>query len=66
MDDILHQQQVVIKKLGEEIISKKGFMGSSILGDGMPALILDLHQMVAEKVQDFNTKKTNSKIKEVA
>ena len=66
VDDILHQQQVVIKKLGEEIISKKGFMGSSILGDGMPALILDLHQMVAEKVQDFNTKKTNSKIKEVA
>ena len=45
VDDILHQQQVVIKKLGEEIKNQKGFMGSSILGDGRPAFILDLIEL---------------------
>jgi len=45
VDDILHQQQVVIKKLGQEISNQKGFMGSSILGDGKPAFILDLIEL---------------------
>lgn len=45
VDDILHQQQVVIKKLGVEIKNQKGFMGSSILGDGRPAFILDLIEL---------------------
>jgi two-component system chemotaxis sensor kinase CheA len=45
VDDILHQQQVVIKKLGVEIKNQKGFMGSSILGDGKPAFILDLIEL---------------------
>jgi len=45
VDDILHQQQVVIKKLGSEIQNQKGFMGSSILGDGRPAFILDLIEL---------------------
>ena len=52
VDDIVHQQQVVIKKIGEEIKNKKGFMGSSILGDGKPAFILDLHEMVESKIRD--------------
>lgn len=45
VDDILHQQQVVIKKLGDEIKNQKGFMGSTILGDGRPAFILDLVEL---------------------
>ena len=45
VDDVLHQQQVVIKKIGEEITNRKGFMGSSILGDGRPAFILDLIEL---------------------
>jgi two-component system chemotaxis sensor kinase CheA len=45
VDDILHQQQVVIKKIGAEIVNNKGFMGSSILGDGRPAFILDLIEL---------------------
>ncbi len=45
VDDIEHQQQVVIKTLGEEIRNSKGFMGSSILGDGRPAFILDLNEL---------------------
>lgn len=45
VDDILHQQQVVIKKLGDEIRNQNGFMGSTILGDGRPAIILDLIEL---------------------
>ena len=48
VDEIHNQQQVVIKNLGAEIKNQKGFMGSSILGDGLPAIILDLHNLVDE------------------
>lgn len=62
VDDILHQQQVVIKKLGEEIKNQKGFMGSSILGDGRPAFILDLIELFAGSMK----KKKNNFIDEIA
>lgn len=62
VDDILHQQQVVIKKLGEEIKNQKGFMGSSILGDGRPAFILDLIELFAGSMK----KKKSSFIDEMA
>lgn len=55
VDDILHQQQVVIKKLGEEIKNQKGFMGSSILGDGRPAFILDLVELFAGSMKKKKT-----------
>ncbi len=56
VDDILHQQQVVIKKLGDEIKNQKGFMGSTILGDGRPAFILDLMELF---VGSMKKKKSN-------
>ena len=59
VDDILHQQQVVIKTLGEEIKNTKGFMGSSILGDGKPSFILDLNELYSSTM-----KKNNTNIKE--
>lgn len=59
VDDILHQQQVVIKNLGDEIKSKKGFMGSSILGDGRPSFILDLNELYSGSL-----KKNNNNIKD--
>ena len=62
VDDILHQQQVVIKKLGEEIKNQKGFMGSSILGDGRPAFILDLIELFAGSMK----KKKSNFIDEMA
>ncbi len=62
VDDILHQQQVVIKKLGEEIKNQKGFMGSSILGDGRPAFILDLLELFAGSMK----KKKSNFIDEMA
>ncbi len=55
VDDILHQQQVVIKKLGEEIKNQKGFMGSSILGDGKPAFILDLIELFSSSMKKKNS-----------
>ncbi len=51
VDDIFRQQQVVIKKLGHELESQKGFTGSSILGDGKPALILDLIELITPKMK---------------
>lgn len=55
VDDILYQQQVVIKKLGSEIKNQKGFMGSSILGDGRPAFILDLIELFSGTMKKKNT-----------
>jgi two-component system chemotaxis sensor kinase CheA len=46
VDDIIGQHQVVIKKLGSEIQHIKGFSGSAVLGDGKPALILELGELV--------------------
>jgi two-component system, chemotaxis family, sensor kinase CheA len=56
VDDILGQQQVVVKKLGNEVSGLKGFSGSAILGDGKPALILDLSELVTT---GSGTKKAN-------
>lgn len=44
--DIVGQHQVVIKKLGEEIKMLKGFSGSAILGDGRPALIIEITELI--------------------
>jgi two-component system chemotaxis sensor kinase CheA len=45
VDDIIGQHQVVIKKLGAEIQNMSGYSGSAILGDGKPALILELGEL---------------------
>jgi two-component system chemotaxis sensor kinase CheA len=45
VDDIVGQAQLVIKKLGSEHRNPRGFSGSAILGDGRPALILELEEL---------------------
>lgn len=45
VDQIIAQQQIVIKPLGSEVKGKAGLIGSAILGDGKPALILDLFEL---------------------
>jgi two-component system chemotaxis sensor kinase CheA len=45
VDDILGQQQIVIKQLGGEVRNLKGVTGGAILGDGKAALILDLNEI---------------------
>jgi two-component system chemotaxis sensor kinase CheA len=47
VDDVIGQYQVVIKKLGSEMQNLRGYSGSAILGDGKPALILELGELVA-------------------
>ncbi len=47
VDDIVGQHQVVIKKLGSEVAHVKAFSGSAILGDGKPALILELSELTS-------------------
>ncbi|MBI5637548.1 MAG: chemotaxis protein CheA [Nitrospinae bacterium] len=42
VDDLLGQQQVVVKNLDKRLQGIKGFSGSSILGDGLVGLILDV------------------------
>lgn len=50
VDDIISQQQVVIKKLGSELQNYPGLSGAAILGDGKPAIILDLEELVSSHV----------------
>jgi len=49
VDDIIGQFQVVIKQLGLEMQHLKGYSGSAILGDGKPALILELAEMIRSR-----------------
>ncbi len=46
VDDIIGQHQVVVKQLGQELNGIKGISGSAILGDGRPALILELSELI--------------------
>ena len=42
VDDLLAQQQVVIKSLETNFMKVKGVSGATILGDGVVAMILDI------------------------
>lgn len=54
VEDVLNQQQIVIKRLGEEIALNSQYMGSAILGDGKPAFILDIMEMYKGEVSESN------------
>ncbi len=47
VDDLLGQQQVVIKNLGEALGRVRGVSGGAIMGDGRVTLILDVPGLVA-------------------
>jgi two-component system chemotaxis sensor kinase CheA len=64
VDNIVNQQQIVIKKLGDDIRDKKGIMGSAIMGDGRPSFILDVHELFKDdfkKSRGYEKMQTNSK-----
>ncbi|MFZ4714723.1 MAG: chemotaxis protein CheA [Bacteriovoracaceae bacterium] len=63
IDDVSHRQQIVIKPLGKELEKNSGFMGSAILPNGKPALILDLVELF---IDDLKQSKAYSKLKEVS
>lgn len=46
VDELLGQQQIVIKSLGEGLGRTSGVVGASILADGRPGLILDLADVI--------------------
>jgi two-component system chemotaxis sensor kinase CheA len=50
VDDIIGQQQVVIKSLEENFHSIDGIAGGTILGDGNVALIVDVQGLKAQKL----------------
>ena len=56
VDDLLAQQQVVIKSLKDNYQDVKGISGATILGDGSVALILDIPGLIqlAMKHADFS------------
>ena len=50
VDDIVGQFQVVVKQLGPELAGFKGVSGTTILGDGRPALILEPQDLIKRKI----------------
>ncbi|MBC7533904.1 MAG: chemotaxis protein CheA [Oligoflexus sp.] len=46
VEDIIGQQQIVIKSLGPELKNVPGVTGAAILGDGKAALIIDMTDLV--------------------
>lgn len=48
VDELIGQQQVVIKSLGERLQEVEGIAGGTILGDGKIGLILDINSIVSQ------------------
>lgn len=48
IDDLIGQQQIVIKSIDTFITSSRSISGATILGDGKVALIIDIHGLVQE------------------
>lgn len=46
IDELLDQQQVVIKNLGDRMDETQGFTGGAIMGDGKVSLILDISGLI--------------------
>lgn len=61
VDDILGQSQVVVKQLGPELQGMPGISGSTILGDGRPALILEPPDLL-KRPRSIISKNSNERI----
>ncbi len=48
IDDLVGQQQIVIKSIDNFITTSRSISGATILGDGKVALIIDIHGLVEE------------------
>ncbi|TVP93619.1 chemotaxis protein CheW [Alkalibacterium sp.] len=49
VDELVHQKEIVIKKLGSELNTVSNFLGATILGDGSISLILDVTSICTRK-----------------
>ena len=45
VDQLLNQQEIVIKSLGNYLVNTKNISGATIVGDGDVALILDVRNI---------------------
>ncbi len=52
VDELLGQQEIVIKSLGEYLGNIKGIAGSTILGDGSVIMIMDVAELVESLYQN--------------
>ena len=59
VDDILSQGQVVVKTMSPELSGIVGVSGSTILGDGKPALILEPADLLKRKIQNLYVSQTS-------
>lgn len=50
VDDLIRQQEIVVKKLGQELNMLKNYLGATILGDGSIILILDVSAICSERM----------------
>lgn len=49
VDELIGQQEIVIKKLGQELRHLKKYLGATILGNGDITLILDTNVICSEE-----------------
>ena len=54
VDDLVRQQEIVIKKLGQELNMLKNYLGATILGDGSIVLILDASAICNERIGEYS------------
>ena len=47
VDELVGQQQIVIKSLDNQITLSRAISGAAILGDGTIALIIDVHGFIS-------------------
>lgn len=50
ISEVVQSQQIVIKPLGNGLTTQKGWIGSCVLGDGLPTLILSPNDLLAGKI----------------
>ncbi len=60
VDDLLGQQQVVIKSLGEAMGRTRGISGGAIMGDGLVTLILDVPGLVQLAQEQYDLKESQA------
>jgi two-component system, chemotaxis family, sensor kinase CheA len=58
--ELINSQQVVIKPLGNGVAAQVGWVGSCVLGDGLPTLIVNPVDMLTGKITNANHKLVRS------
>ena len=53
VDELIGQQEIVIKKLSGSLSKMKEYLGAAILGNGDITLILDVGNLVSGKEESF-------------